>query len=118
MSYADFVEAVSISSNQGHEDVAFGDAALAKGPVRDIDNVKVKFYIANMSYPDHVEEAERIFTKSLQCQNALLKPGDISVFKEESNFTKTGEYQVVIKYAEFEKPVVAPTPAPGVTLAK
>jgi len=102
MSYADFIEAVSVGSAQGHEDVAFGDAALAKGPVRDIDNVRVKFYIANMSYPDHRAEAERIFTKSLQCQNALQSVGDISVFKEESNFSKTGEYVVVIKYAEFE----------------
>ena len=100
MSFQDFVSAVESSKGLETEAPIFGEAAQAKGPGKSLENVRVKYIVCYMSDPVDQEEAERIFTKSLQCQNELRVDGDICVFKEESHFDKEGEYCVAIKYAE------------------
>jgi hypothetical protein len=108
MSFQDFVSAVEDSRVLSNEAPVFGDSKLSKGPSREVQTIQVRYFIARMSDTYDKCEAERIFTKSLQCQNNLNVPGDICVFKEESNFDKDGEYCVVIKYAEVV-PEVSPS---------
>ena len=66
----------------------------------DLKNTAVKYIVCNMNNPGDVTLAEHIMSKSLQCRGLLIKPGDILVIKEESNFDKNGEYRVAIKYIE------------------
>ena len=111
MSFQDFVSAVDASRGLEVEAPVFGEATKAKGgPGKKLENVRVKFIVCYMSDPTDQEEAERIFTQSLRCQNELRVEGDICVFKEESHFDKEGEYCVAIKYAECESPEALAAP--------
>jgi len=103
MSFKDFVDAVSVSKEINQEGPVFGDAMLAKGKKKKEFKVVVKYKICYLSDPEHQDIAESIFTRSLECENMLHKVGDICVFKEESNFSKEGDYCVVIKFAECVK---------------
>lgn len=100
MSFKDFVDSVNMGKEIAMEAPVFGDAMLNKNNKKKPFIIVVRFKICHMSDPLHLGEAETIFTTSLECENMLRKVGDICVFKEESNFSKDGEYCIVIKYAE------------------
>jgi hypothetical protein len=70
--------------------------------------------------------AEHIMTTSMNCANELRKIGDMSIFREDSTFDKSGNYMIAIKYCEVVptggvietakatiKTAPAPTPAPN-----
>ena len=101
MSFQELVDAENALKDRTSESSALGSFELKARTNNHLKNVQVKYFVANMEMPGDAEEVERIFTQSLQCQNMLVKSGDISVFKEESHFTKTGEYLIAIKYAEY-----------------
>jgi hypothetical protein len=65
-----------------------------------------------MDDPGDQDFIEHLFTKALQCENSLNAPGDVCMFKEESNFDKTGAYTVVVKYAEYVDPSADPLEEP------
>ena len=100
MSFQDFVTAVDNSSPLGTKAPVLGEASSAGGWAKKMETVQVKYIVCYMSDTQHKEEAERILTQSLRCENALRKAGDICVFKEESHFDREGEYCVALKYAE------------------
>jgi len=106
MSFAEFVRAQEDSIDVKGEAPHLGDGAFNttedKSPSKPkLGDVVVRFLVANMQFPDHREQAEAIFTKSLQCENNLSKPGDVCVFADYHSFDKEGNFTVVIKYAEF-----------------
>jgi hypothetical protein len=108
MSFAEFVRAQEDSIDVKSEAPHIGDGSFntttgksKSGP--ELKDIVVKFLVANMKFPDQREHAEDIFTRSLQCENNLSKPGDVCVFADYHSFDKEGNFTAVIKYAEFPK---------------
>ena len=105
MSFADFVRAqedsVDVKSEAPHfGDGSFNTAESTPGATAKLERVVVRFLVANMQFIHEREQAEEIFTKSLQCENTLKSPGDVCVFADYHSFDKEGNFTVVIKYAE------------------
>jgi hypothetical protein len=101
MSFMDFVEAVEHSSSpEGKEAPALGGYGGKKNQKSILGRTQVRYMSAMVEDPIECESVEEVFTRALQCENMLIKPGDVSIFSEATNFDKEGRFTVVIKYAE------------------
>jgi len=98
MSFSDFVNTIENARDSVNEPSPLGGGKARAKTL--LSNVRVKYMVAFMDDPTDKAEVERIFTTSLRCENLLINPGDICVFKEESNFDREGRYTVAIKYGE------------------
>ena len=65
-----------------------------------LPKLRVRYGFYNLASEDDLQMLESTMTKSLQCQDDLVDPGDIRVVSEEGTFNKDGEYCVAIKYLE------------------
>ena len=66
--------------------------------------VRVRYFVGDMDEPSDRAFIEDIMSRSIGCLNTLAKIGDISVFREDTTFTKDGSYIVAIKYGEALSP--------------
>ena len=82
--------------------------------------LQVRYLSLTIGDPNDTLLLEDIMTQSLNCQNGLVKVGDLMVLKEESTFDREGNYLVALKYIEVvpvnyvsaaPKPVVAEDPS-------
>lgn len=61
---------------------------------------RIKYFVANMSDMADKQTVEDIMSASLDCRDSPKKAGDIAVIKEDTNFDRDGNYNVLIKYLE------------------
>lgn len=111
MSYKELVKATE--GLNGSEAPVFGGAVATFTDEMDAPGqaipasgfiTRVRYYIANMEDPSDCSFVEDIMSRSITSMNCLTKAGDISVFREDTNFTKDGRYIVAIKYSEAMSP--------------
>jgi hypothetical protein len=62
--------------------------------------IRIHYYVGNIDDPEQRLFIEDVMSRSLTSMNELSKLGDVSIFKEETTFTKDGSYLVAIKYGE------------------
>lgn len=105
MAFKDWIEA---AENRGNfvdtEAPVMGKAPIVETNIVPAKNLtqKVHYYVANMNDPSDREFVSDIMTKGLQ--NSLtnkIVAGTIDVIKEETTWSKEGDYLVAIKYVEF-----------------
>lgn len=100
MSYKEFVEA---TTNTGEDNsIVMGKSARIE-EVNDAvrsSSIRVHYYVGSMSDATDRLFVEDIMSRSLLSMNELTKIGDVCVFREDSSFTKDGDYIVAIKYGE------------------
>ena len=104
MSYKEFTEATT-QRQSGSEAPLLGAYQatmedIGAGNLKKDTKLAMRYFIANMSDEGERQMAEHIMTVSLNCANELKKMGDISVFREDYSFDKSGNYLVAIKYCE------------------
>ena len=62
--------------------------------------VKIRYFLANIEDPSMRAMLEDIMTKSINGQGLFTEIGDVIVLREDSHFTKDGDYMAAIKYVE------------------
>ncbi len=62
--------------------------------------IRVRYFVANLQDEAERLALESIMTTALTSMQELRSVGDISVFSEQSTFTKEGDALVMVKYAE------------------
>jgi len=61
---------------------------------------KVRYFLANVEDPGSCAMLEDILTKSMNGGGLFSEIGDVIVLREDSHFTKEGDYVVALKYVE------------------
>jgi hypothetical protein len=95
-----------LGNRDGSEAPAFGNPRKVlnldkeEAEKRQATKIRIKYFVANMSDLADKQTVEDIMSASLDCQDSPKKPGDIAVIKEETNFDRDGNYNVLIKYLE------------------
>ena len=100
MSYKEFNAAIADPNNasRGVLPPIGGSTKLPKGT-----KVKVRYFSAMIDDPNGVATLEDIMTRSMDSEGVLKDVGDTIVIREDTHFTKDGEYIAAIKYVELQQ---------------
>jgi hypothetical protein len=106
MSYKEFIEATTPTDQDNS--IVIGKSGVDKDSTNSTGatggtngtEIRIHYYVGSMSDNSDRAFIEGIMSRSLLSMNELNKPGDVSVFREDSTFTKDGDYIVAIKYGE------------------
>ena len=102
-SFSDFLSTVEDSNVSESPILGKANATLdSRDKDKAFENVKIKYFVANLNVPGEREMLEIIMTTALKSAQDLAHAGDIVVFNEQSTFTKEGDALVMIKFAQVE----------------
>lgn len=98
----------------GGELPPIGNSPYAQGGSTTLDKhgkgkYRIRYFVANMSDENDVLMVESIMSASVACRDKPVKPGDVMVIKEETNFDREGNYNILIKYMELADPTSTAT---------
>lgn len=107
MSFLELVEAAEALKNGGargaNEAPIFGNTVVQSTNIKSAKKFKqlIRYYVGNMNDPSDREFISNIMTRGLdKLESRADKDGDVIVIREDSNWTKEGDYLVAIKYVE------------------